>query len=306
MANASHALSFLTAARVANLPGVACHVITGCLLALWLVPGEAGGSTSIPWLEISVAALAGVGLCVAGNLLNDWHDRAWDAIHRPERALPSGHFRPQTFLATGSACLLLGVAAMFGLSAAAGTVALAIAGCIAIYTRCHKRTAWSVVPLAMCRALLPLMGALAMSESQPWTAPASALIPVLCAALFLWVCGLSLDARGESTGATTPFWRAWILIVSAPLVLSVTLAKDSLFSWFDLLPVALWMAMIRGPLRHTAKQRVSALLAGLPLLDFLALAPVWNVTTGAPHAILWIPLIAFGLGRVLQRASAAT
>jgi len=298
--------SFLAAARVANLPSVACHVITGCLLALWLTPEPTGGTADMPWWKISLAAMAGVGLCVAGNLLNDWHDRTWDATHRPERALPSGHFRPETFRSIGSASLLLGVAAMFGLSVAAGIIALAIAGCIAIYTRCHKRTAWAVMPLAMCRALLPLMGALAMTEQPPWNHTAITLILAQSTALFLWVCGLSLDARGESTGGHADGVRAWILVAAAPLVLAFALTRDGLFSWFDLLPVALWMAMVRGPLRHTAKLRVSALLAGLPLLDFLALAPVWNITTGAAHVILWIPLIAFALGRFLQRVAAAT
>lgn len=304
--NPSKIRSFLAAIRVANLPGVACHVVTGCLLALWLVPGGMSGFEGIPWLKVSLAAAAGVLLCVAGNLLNDWHDRMWDKEYRPERALPSGRFQPKTFFVIGSSALLLGVAAMFVLSTVAGAIALGIAVCVVIYTRCHKQTIWSVLPLAMCRALLPLMGAMALVDAQMVGASAWVLILALCAALFLWVCGLSLDARGESTGTARRSPLAWILILDAPLLLVIILFVQSRFSWFELAPVALWLAMVRGPLRHSAKQRVSALLAGLPLLDFLALAPVWNVTAGAPYPILWIPIIAFGMGRFLQRAAAAT
>jgi 4-hydroxybenzoate polyprenyltransferase len=253
-------------------------------------------------LEIAGIALSAVLLCMAGNLLNDWHDRAWDASHRPERALPSGHFRPETFLILGSALLFLGVAAMFCFGAQAGGVALGIAACIVIYTRCHKRTVWSVIPLAMCRALLPLMGTLAMVGA----AAVSPMVLALCAALFLWVCGLSLDARGESTGGARRSPVAWIFILAAPGLLAVVLTVHSVFSWFELTPVALWLALVRGPFRHTAKQRVSALLAGLPLLDFMVLAPVWSATLNAPHGILWIPIAAFALGRFLQRAAAAT
>jgi len=299
MATPSKPRSFLAAARVANLPGVACHGITGGLLAFWLLPGE---PRDVPTLEIAVIALAAVLLCVAGNLLNDWHDRAWDAKHRPERALPSGHFRPETFLALGSATLLIGVAAMFCLGMHAGGVALGIAACIAIYTRCHKRTAWSVIPLAMCRALLPLMGALAIGG----VAAFSPLILALCAALFLWVCGLSLDARGESTGVTRRSLAAWLLILAAPIAAGVMTAIDGMLSWLDMLPVALWLVMVRGPYRHTAKQRVSALLAGLPLLDFMVLAPVWHARIDAPPMVLWIPIMAFALGRTLQRVAVAT
>lgn len=304
--DSSKTRSFLSAARVANLPGVACHVITGALLACWLMPDDVAGFERAPWPLIATAASAGVLLCMAGNLLNDWHDRAWDAEYRPERALPSGHFRAEMFLAIGSACLVLGVAAMFYLSAPAGGIALVIAVCVAIYTRSHKHTVWSVVPLALCRGLLPLMGALAMTESAVWGHPAWTLILALCGALFLWVCGLSLDARGESTGGSGRSLTAWMLILAAPLFVVTVLLRNSLFSWVDVAPVALWLAMVRGPLRHTAKQRVSALLAGMPLLDFMVLAPAWNAAVGAPLVILWIPMIAFGLGRMLQRAAAAT
>jgi len=292
---------FLAAARLPNLPGVACHVVSGAMIAMWLSAGEAFDAAASAWVRIAIAALAGVLLCVAGNLLNDWHDRDWDARYRPERALPSGHFHPGTFLRVGLACLALGLGGAFTLSVNAGWVALGIVACILIYTRFHKRTGFTIVPLAMCRGLLPLMGAFAIGADIPFPT-----VLALCGSLFLWTCGLSLDARGESTGAVAWSSLAWSLLIAAPL-LSAWMVRDfDGFPWTSAAPAMLWLVMVRGPYRHSAKSRVSALLAGLPLLDFVVLATIWGAVPGLSMAFLWIPFLAFALGRVLQRAAAAT
>jgi hypothetical protein len=292
--------SFLASARIANLPGVACHVITGALIAGWIA-GASKDPEPIRWVTISIAAFSGVLLCIGGNLLNDWHDRDWDAKYRPERSLPSGLFSPGMFLYCGLCNLIAGVLAMFVLDWRAGSIAMVITACIAIYTAFHKRTGWTVIPLAMCRGLLPLMGAYAIAEDA-----GSPLILGLCGSLFLWTCGLSLDARGESTGAMVRASLAWSLLLLAPLLAAWAVRPIDALPWTALAPVALWLVMVRGPYRHSAKMRVSALLAGLPLLDFIVLATVWGTLPGLSPVILWIPFIAFGSGRVLQRAAAAT
>ncbi len=291
--------------RVANLPGVASHAASGGLLAWWLLPTASHGAA---WPPIMLAAAAAVLLCLAGNLLNDWHDQAWDAHHRPGRALPSGHFRPSTFLVLGMCGLLAGVALMFATGMLAGMAALFIAACVAIYTRLHKRALWTVVPLALCRATLPVMAAMAVVGSLPAGGDMAWWIIVAHAtALFAWTCGLSLDARGESTGDSAgPQAAPWFLLAAAPLIPLPWLQPLSQVAWIGLLPAAIWLVIVRGPLRHTAKQRVSALLAGLPLLDLLVLLPASQSTSGQPVWILWLPLVAFAIGRGLQRIAAAT
>lgn len=300
MPDLSKILSFLAAARLPNLPGVACHVTTGALVSLWIA-GAAKETTSIPWGSVCVAALAGVLLCVAGNLLNDWHDRDWDATYRPERALPLQQFAPGTFLYCGLCSAFVGIAAVSLFDIRAGWVALAIMSCIAIYTRFHKRTGWTVIPLAMCRGLLPLMGALAVRGDA-----GSPVVLGLCGSLFLWTCGLSLDARGESNGGRARSSVAWAILFAAPLLSTAVVRPLDPLPWTALAPSVLWLLMVRGPYRHTAKMRVSALLAGLPLLDFIVLATVWGGNPGLSSILLWIPFIAFGLGRLLQRVAAAT
>jgi 4-hydroxybenzoate polyprenyltransferase len=297
--------TLLASMRIANLPGVASHVVAGGLLAWWLDPGGLGGDP--PWPGIVWAAIAGVLLCVAGNLLNDWHDVEWDRRHRPERALPAGHFRPRTYWMTGAVCLLVGVAMMFSRGLSAGMVALGIAACVVIYTRVHKRTVWSVVPLALCRGLLPWMGAQAVLASDSHGSEHLWMTTAAGAGLFFWVCGLSLDARRESTGEARRSPLPLGLILLAPVLpLAMAHLRYDAARGFELLPALIWLCVVFGPLRHTAKQRVSGLLAGLPLLDFILVAILWNHSPGAPMFLLWLPLLAFASGRALQRLAAAT
>jgi len=303
--------SLLASMRVPNLPGVACHVFTGAMVVWWLEPTGASSAVNfgIPWSGILWAAMAaGVLLCVAGNLLNDWHDIEWDRRHRPERALPSGVFTRRKYLTFGILCLISAVVMMFASSASAGVVALAIAACVTIYTLCHKRTAWSVVPLAMCRGLLPWMGAQAVlpagweGREYLWMTAAAG------SGLFLWVCGLSLDARRESTGGTRwdPLPVFLILLATLP-PLAIAHWRYGIPTGFEIAPALVWLGMVFGPLRHTARQRVAGLLAGLPLLDFTIVAMFCNTSPATtPWALLGVPLLAFAGGRALQRLAAAT
>ncbi len=289
--------SFLAAARVANLPGVASHTFAGVFVAAMLAPP----ANPLAW-TIALIVPSGVLLCLAGNLLNDWHDRAWDARHRPERALPAGHFRPSTFLATGIVTGIGGIALAAAASAAAGAVALAIALCVACYTRWHKSSVWTIIPLAACRGLLPLLGAMAAAPGAP---PAAIVAGGL--ALGLAVAGLSFDARGESLrpSATRPPWWPRVLMIGA---IPVAAGLGPLAAIPAALPALAWVVFaIAGPPRLTAKTRVSALLAGLPLLDLPVLAHAHSAAPPMMATVaLAVPAAAFFAGRILQRAASAT
>jgi len=84
-----------------------------------------------------------------------------------------------------------------------------------------------------------------------------------------------------------------------------------------MLPFAVWLGCSLTIFRKPIPRYVSALLAGIPLVDFIAAAPI---ALGAdkmhiqqslgelPHfvALLAVPLIAFVLGRALQKLAPAT
>lgn len=91
--------------------------------------------------------------------LNDWADRAEDAVDRPHRPLPSGRIHPAAALAAAGALTAAGLA----LAARAGGPSLAVAAPLAVtvwaYDLGLKRTPAGPAAMATARGLDVLLGA---------------------------------------------------------------------------------------------------------------------------------------------------
>ncbi len=297
-----HAL--LSTARIANVPSVVSNLGVGVLLG----STAAGSSFSWPWL-LSVAVVL---FYVSGNFLNDWADREWDKDKRPERALPQGMFSANAYLATavGGAGIGLALAAFSGLGAL--LVAAVLVFFIWLYTKVHKTAAWSVIPMGLCRACLPVLGYVAMGRGIS----ATVLFPA--AALLLYIIGLSLSARWEARGdlPVEQKWQARGLLVGAGLLAAILpLLTDPLFGWIGLLPFGIWLALCVTKFQSPVPVHVSALLAGIPLVDWIVLLPMalsWlNLKRVESVDVMFItaiilPPLAFVSGRLLQRLAPAT
>lgn len=308
MPNRRKARALAASLRLPNLPSVWSNVLTGCVTACFIF--EVGDPNRIPW-----ALVASSCLYFSGNLLNDWVDLNWDKSHRPERALPAGLFSASHYLWSGMLLIGMGLGTAALCGPLAVLVALFLLCCILIYTRIHKHTAWSVIPMALCRASLPILGYCACA-SRPdrllWIAFPAGL-------LFIHLVLLSLRARSESRshhsiGLLHPSSLAFLL----PPILVVTFWYFPHF-WTDAMSVAalsslpylIWMCLALTRFRDPVSRQVSALLAGIPLVDALFLLPyalmgflfvpntVWLVV-----AMAWLP--AFVVGRLLQRWVPAT
>lgn len=320
--------SLLATARIANVPSVVSNVWVGVAICAafrrWEHPG-------FLWTDALWVMLAGVCLYISGNFLNDWHDRKWDARHRPERALPSGLFPPSAYAFISILLALLGVAFSALASLPSAVTALAILFCIVIYTRWHKKAVWTVVPMGLCRALLPVMGFLALptlpagAPLHDHTSPAGSLefderwiLAFHSAALFLYIAALSLGARYES--APVPSRPALLgskagLVFSGLLAAAIWSSLSPASALLGLLPFALWLTLCLTKHRRPIPVHVSALLAGIPLLDGVALFTYSRLEPAASYppalqpylmACTLIPILAFAAGRLLQRLAPAT
>jgi hypothetical protein len=293
--------ALLATARVANVPSVVCNVWCGMALA-W-----SGSSAAAP--PVILVPLAGVLLYVSGNFLNDWFDRHWDATRRPERALPGGLWRPGTYLA---AAVLLGtggiaLALMAGPRPAA--VAAIIAMLVVVYTVVHKRSVWSVLPMGLCRALLPVMGALAVLPVAGGLR--ISMLPSL--ALLGYIAGLSLEARNEALASgenkTPGIWPLGLLAVAAPIsLLDSCLRAIPWLAVLAALPLLGWLRLCRTRYRRPVPRLVSALLAGIPLVDWVFLLPHGlSATNDWPGiSMIAVPPLAMGCALLLQRLAPAT
>lgn len=299
-----HAL--LATARVANIPSVISNVWLGVAVGVsfWWVHMDQSGFQVVTISHAFFLMISGVCLYVFGNFLNDWKDRKWDEVHRPERALPSGLFSPGSYLAVACVCALAGLSLALAVNGTAGLIAGEIMVCVVIYTIWHKQKVWSVVFMGLCRGLLPLLGASLFPSSIP--------LAVACGtALCCYIMGLSLSARAESkgeiAGGALYFSRVlWVMAGMLMLSQHLWLAEASWLLWVAPLVYAGWLGLCMTRFRAPVSRHVSALLAGIPLLDWIFLLPL--VTLQGPFEIAGtvIPPLAFAAALLLQRLAPAT
>ncbi|GHJ41471.1 SCO3242 family prenyltransferase [Streptomyces sp. TS71-3] len=144
------------------------------------MPGDALAGAAATGARHGRGTLLAIGssLCLyeAGMALNDWADRAEDAVDRPHRPLPSGRIRPAAALATAGALTAAGLA----LAAAAGrpalTVATGIAATVWAYDLHLKHTPAGPAAMAAARGLDLLLGAAATSGRVGPALPSAALL----------------------------------------------------------------------------------------------------------------------------------
>jgi 4-hydroxybenzoate polyprenyltransferase len=342
--NPSRIRALLATLRIANMPSVICNVWLGIALALATTYSSKESIVYGP--KITSLIVAGLFLYAAGNLLNDWKDDTWDQSHRPERALPSGLFKPTTYLTFSIVLTVVAISLATLASPHSGITAALIAACIAIYTNWHKGHAWTVIPMGLCRALLPVMGVLAFAPSLleiyledashitlPALNPADPslkwliwiidppVLPILwilphALALFFYIMGLSLSARAESNpqATTGETWIARSLLIASVLAMSVWwMPYTPLPALIGMLPILFWLTLSLSRFRKPIPAHVSALLAGIPLLDWAALIPLAASLSPRAADMHWVsitslilPPVAFLSGRLLQRIAPAT
>jgi len=314
-------LLLLASTRVANLPSVVSNVWLGVALGVLVARRWAPIS---PWPAAGLLAVSAMLLYVSGNFLNDWHDRHWDARHRPERALPRGVFAPAIYLGLAAVCGTLGVALAWWTGPGCALVAAAIVLCTVSYTRWHKQTPESVLLLGMCRALLPLLFFIEwpLGCAKPGLTHALAetrleimVIAPHAMALLFYVTGLSWIARGEATTAPpgmSRWYPGFLLVLAGFFMDSWYVTTVPRFGLLGLLPFGLWLSLCFTRFAKSPREQISALLAGIPLLDWVALLPLslsmLNHGQPTPLALtcLMLPPLAFIAGLLLQRLAAAT
>ncbi len=171
-------------ARAGNFPSVASNVLAALVLS------AAGGSGwPAPGL-LGLAVLSGCLVYAGGATLNDVADAAFDARHRPERAIPRQIVSRAVAAWIGGAEMAAGLALLVGAGASVRWAG-ALAGTILAYDWMHKRWAGSVVLMAGCRVLLALTLA-----SLPGHA-VRGLMAWWLGGLFVYIVTLSLLARAE-------------------------------------------------------------------------------------------------------------
>jgi hypothetical protein len=278
--------SLLVLGRVSNLPTVWSNCLAGWLLA--------GGGTVT---RFGLLCLGASFLYVAGMFLNDAFDAEFDRQHRKERPIPSGAITVGKVWGWGFGWLFAGLLLLSLLGNGVLAISLLLCASILAYDAIHKAITLSPVLMALCRFLLYLLAAAATARGvtglSVWTG----------LTLAIYVLGLTYIARRESARGPVRHWPSWALLT--PFVMAWVInagshrARVLLFS----LLLAAWVVHCLRRLFWTSSvtvsRAVSGLLAGICLVDLLAVNPSSVLT-----ALGFLAL--FGAALLFQRVVPAT
>ncbi len=251
--------TLLTLGRVSNLPTVWTNVLAGTVLA--------GGSWQ-DWRFASVLVAMSL-FYVGGMYLNDYFDRAIDAVERPYRPIPSGQISAPAVAVIGLALLTAGFALMASMGTPAALVGASLAAAIMAYDVFHKANPAAPVVMGLCRALV-YCGAAAAAVGT-----VSGAMVLAGLAMLAFVAGLTYAAKQEALDSVGNLWP--LLILSAPMVLALPALRQGLTAiavYLALTGVSAYAIYLlwQRPFAGAVPKAVGGLIAAISLVDAALLA----------------------------------
>ena len=260
-----HLRTLLLLGRVSNLPTVWSNALAGW----WLAGGGHPGRLPLLLLGLSL-------LYVGGMFLNDAFDEDFDRQRRAERPIPSGRITAREVWRHGLGALGLGFLLLLFTGWTAGFFALVLAFFILLYDAVHKAVTASPWLMGVCRFWVYLIAAAAAGGVNGWA--------IACGfVMALYVVGLSYVAKRETylsrPGLLGQISRWPFALLAAPVLLAIVLNTGPCLPpalWISLV-LALWIGFSLQSLFEAAGPHagriVTGLLAGITIVDWLAIAP---------------------------------
>lgn len=277
--------AWLSLLRISNAPTVISQVLAGVAVGMHSL-------CQVEVLPVGKTALIATGVLLiylAGMAFNDAFDARVDALERPDRPIPSGAISLSMAWFVGGAMFLVGMATLAVASPASMHWVLLLGLSVLAYNALHTLTTGSLVLMASCRALVPVIAACSVSPLVAW--------PVLAWVVggsFLYIAAVSIAARNEMVGfGTLARVASWFLPIAACA------------------PLGMWF--VGGVTPHDSIQLTTVLgvmaLAVLLVVFGIRTAMVTKSPRSVPAAVgIWIgtiPIIDAGTCFLLGRPSLA-
>jgi len=259
-ANATQFRTLLILGRVSNLP----TVWSNCLAGWWL--GGGGNFWKLPLLLLGVSLLY-----TGGMFLNDAFDVDFDRQRRPGRPIPSAKISVEKTRRFGFAQLALGLALLLFAGKTTGALGVVLAAFLLLYNVTHKFVTAAPWLMGACRFWIYLIaGAAGAAGLTGW--------PIYCgAALALYIAGLSYVLRRERFRGKISFQPFLLLLAPVALAMTMNTGGYRRTALGISVMLGLWIAFNARILFATgaanAERIVAGLLAGIILVDWLAVAP---------------------------------
>jgi 4-hydroxybenzoate polyprenyltransferase len=271
---------YATLTRISNLPTCWTNVLTGCAI------GSMAASQPVAVTPVIILATIISLFYMAGMALNDLVDVKIDRQQRPDRPIASGlisHRAALIFIATLLVAGTIGLLIFFRHCIYLGLLLIAM---IVLYDITHKRHSYSVVFMALCRALIYVISADAVFSGDT-VREFRAATAIASTVLALYVAFVTIIARCENKQQIDR--RRWLsiaimLLVPVAFALSLPTTVYPCIIAVLLLIILSRAAMFVFSEPPKVKQAVMTWLACICLLDCLFLAvlgsPAPAVTAG--------------------------
>jgi 4-hydroxybenzoate polyprenyltransferase len=267
--------TLLILGRVSNLP----TVWSNCLAGWWLSGG--GNYWKLPFLLLGCSALY-----TGGMFLNDAFDVDFDRQRRSTRPIPNGAITEEWVWIYGWSWLVLGIFFLILCGKLAAVLAVVLAVCIVVYDATHKVITASPWLMGLCRFwVYAIAGTTAEFGLDGWSIWGGA-------ALAFYIIGLSYVARRESFRGPVPYWP--LIFLAAPIVLAMLMDVEDARKPAIYMSIVLVVWIIRcvrtvffGGEAAVARI-VSGLLAGIVIVDWLAVVPQCPVALGIIFVVLFV------------------
>jgi 4-hydroxybenzoate polyprenyltransferase len=229
--------------------------------------------------------------------LNDWADRAVDAVERPERPIPSGRARPEFALAMAATLTAAGVALASAGGRRALRVAVPLAAVVWAYDLRAKLTPAGPAVMAAARGLDVLVGAGGTAAAWPAAATVAAHTAVVTGLSRVETAGgaraeraarAALAGTGAVTGLAAVVGSGGVLGPRTPAPRAASrLAGGALLAGYATELGKAQLAAARDPRPATVQRAVGAGVLGLILLEAGLLAGAGAVRLACGLAALW-------------------
>ena len=147
--------------RISNAPTIISNVLVGAAVAASIEPNSFPNITHVIAVTTSLVLIY-----IAGMAINDYFDQVVDTSERPTRPIPSGQISTGTALLCGVGLLLLGMIACAFVSLDVLPWVMLLGSAVLAYNMLHLAKFVGPLLMSMCRMLVPIIAAIALSPSQ--------------------------------------------------------------------------------------------------------------------------------------------
>ncbi len=269
--------------RISNLPTCWTNVLTGSVI------GSIAASNPLAILPVVVLLVIISLFYMAGMALNDLVDLKIDRQQRPGRPIASGRISPRAALVFIILPFAIAMSLLLICFPHCIYLGVLLAAMIILYDITHKLSWYSVVFMALCRALIYIISAYAVFGAR--TKEFRADIAIASAVLALYISFVTLIARSENKQQIDK--RRWLsvaimLLVPAPFAISFPTTIYPCVVAVTLLIILSKAAIFAFSDPPRIKQAVLTWLACICLLDCLFLAVLASPIPAAAAGLCFV------------------